>query len=182
MILIIFPVLGTVSNILHPWSHLILTMTHSLFIIVFSSPSCSWASTIWDQRVRHEWRTFTFTFNIPGGSDGKESTCSAGDLGLIPGLGSPLEEGMATHSSILVWRIPMVREAWQTTVHGVPKSQTLLSDWAQHNMPWYSRYFYDIGNCLDTLVGKQISILLAILIMWIHWVRSVKYFLIGKWL
>lgn len=48
MILIVFPVLGTVSNILHPWSHLILTMTHSLFIIVFSSPSCRWASTIWD--------------------------------------------------------------------------------------------------------------------------------------
>ena len=28
----------------------------------------------------------------------------------------PLEEGMATHSSILVWRIPVDREAWQATV------------------------------------------------------------------
>ena len=28
------------------------------------------------------------------------------DLGLIPGLGRPLEKGMATHSSILAWRIP----------------------------------------------------------------------------
>ena len=36
----------------------------------------------------------------------------------------PLEKGMATHSSILVWRIPMDRGAWQTTVHGVTKSQT----------------------------------------------------------
>ena len=35
----------------------------------------------------------------------------------------PLEEGMATHSSILAWRIPMDREAWQATVHGVTKSQ-----------------------------------------------------------
>ena len=31
----------------------------------------------------------------------------------------PLEEGMATHSSILAWRIPMDRGAWQATVYGV---------------------------------------------------------------
>ena len=35
-----------------------------------------------------------------------------------------LEEGMATHSSILAWRIPMDRGAWQATVHGVMKGQT----------------------------------------------------------
>ena len=34
---------------------------------------------------------------------------------------------MATHSSILAWRIPMDREAWRATVHGVTKSQTQLS-------------------------------------------------------
>ena len=34
----------------------------------------------------------------------------------------PLEEGMATHSSILSLRIPMERGAWQTTVYGVTKS------------------------------------------------------------
>ena len=34
----------------------------------------------------------------------------------------PLEEGMATHASILAWRIPMNREAWQATVHGVAKN------------------------------------------------------------
>ena len=36
----------------------------------------------------------------------------------------PLEEGMATHSSILAWRIPMDRGAWQAAVHGVAKSRT----------------------------------------------------------
>ena len=47
------------------------------------------------------------------------------DLGSIPGSGrSPLEEGMATHSSILAWRIPMDRGAWWATVHGVTKSRT----------------------------------------------------------
>ena len=43
---------------------------------------------------------------FPGGSDGKESACNAGDLGSIPGSGRSPEEGMATLSSILAWRIP----------------------------------------------------------------------------
>ena len=38
------------------------------------------------------------------------------------GWEDPLEEGMATHSSILEWRIPMDRGAWQAPVHGVAKS------------------------------------------------------------
>ena len=63
---------------------------------------------------------------FPGGSDSKESACNAGDPGSIPGSGQedPLEKGMATHSSILAWRIPWTRGAWQATVHGVTKSQT----------------------------------------------------------
>ena len=40
----------------------------------------------------------------------------------------PLEEGMATHSNILDWRIPMDRGACWATVHGVAKSRTRLSD------------------------------------------------------
>ena len=37
------------------------------------------------------------------------------------GWEDPLEEGMATHSSILAWRIPMDRGAWWAIVHGVAK-------------------------------------------------------------
>ena len=40
----------------------------------------------------------------------------------------PLEESMAAHSSILAWRIPRDRGAWQAKVHGLTKSQTQLSD------------------------------------------------------
>ena len=40
----------------------------------------------------------------------------------------PLEEEMATHTSILAWRIPMDRGASRATIHGVRKSQTRLSD------------------------------------------------------
>ena len=43
---------------------------------------------------------------------------------LYLGWEDPLEEGMATHSSILAWRILMDRGAWQATVHGVTKSWT----------------------------------------------------------
>ena len=38
---------------------------------------------------------------VPGGSNGKESACNAGDLGSIPELGRSLEKGKATHSGIL---------------------------------------------------------------------------------
>ena len=42
---------------------------------------------------------------LPGGSDGKESTCNVRDLGLIPGWEDPLEKGKAILVSILAWRI-----------------------------------------------------------------------------
>jgi len=44
------------------------------------------------------------------------------------GWENPLEEDMATHSSILAWRILMDREAWWAIVHGVAKSQTRLGN------------------------------------------------------
>ena len=40
----------------------------------------------------------------------------------------PLEKEMATHSSILAWRIPMDRGTWWATVHGIAKNWTELSD------------------------------------------------------
>ena len=45
--------------------------------------------------------TYFQTLCFPGGSDGKEFACNAGNLGSISGWEDPLEEGLATHSSIL---------------------------------------------------------------------------------
>ena len=45
-----------------------------------------------------------------GDSDGKESACNAGDLGLIPGLEDPLEKGTATHSRVLARSISWTEE------------------------------------------------------------------------
>ena len=58
---------------------------------------------------------------FPGGSDGKESACTSGDPGSIPGLGRSLVEGNGypLHSCL---ENPMDRGAWQATVHGVAKS------------------------------------------------------------
>ena len=71
----------------------------------------------------------TLNLGFPGGSDGKESTCNAGDLGLIPGLGRSHGGG---HGNPLQYSWPggnpMDREAWGATVHRVATSQTRLSD------------------------------------------------------
>ena len=47
---------------------------------------------------------------LPGGSDSKESAFNAGDPGSTPGQENSLEKEMATHSSILAWRIPWLEE------------------------------------------------------------------------
>ena len=47
---------------------------------------------------------------FPGGSDGKESVCNAGNLGSITGSGRSPGEGLATHSNILAWEIQWTEE------------------------------------------------------------------------
>ena len=47
---------------------------------------------------------------LPGGSDGEESACNAGDSGLIPGSGRGPGEGNGNHPGILAWRIPWTEE------------------------------------------------------------------------
>ena len=54
---------------------------------------------------------------------------------------------MATHSSILAWRIPMDRRAWRTTVHGVAKSWAQLSKLAQHSTAPRQPQALLVGSC-----------------------------------
>ena len=65
---------------------------------------------------------------FPGGSDGKESACNAGDLGLIPGPERSAGEGNGNPFQYSCLGNPMDRGAWWATVHGVTKSQTQLSN------------------------------------------------------
>ena len=55
------------------------------------------------------------------------------------GWENPLKEGMATHSRILAWRIPMDRRAWQATVHVVAKNWTQLSTAGLSELNYSSR-------------------------------------------
>ena len=63
---------------------------------------------------------------FPGGSDGKESTCKAGDPGSIPGSERPPGEGNGNPLQYSCLGNPMERGAWGSVVHRVAKSQTRM--------------------------------------------------------
>ena len=67
---------------------------------------------------------FTSKKHFPGGSDGKESACHAGDPGSIPGLGRSPGEGNGNPLQYSCLENSIDRGAWQATVHGVVKSRT----------------------------------------------------------
>ena len=71
----------------------------------------------------HNWTT-----QLPGWLSGKESLARQETHIRSLGWEYPPEKEMATHSSILAWRVPMDRGAWQATVHGISKSGTRLSN------------------------------------------------------
>ena len=66
---------------------------------------------------------------FPGGSDGKEAACNAGDLGSIPGSGSSLGDGNGNPAQYSCLENSMDRGAWWATVHGVTKSWTRLRNY-----------------------------------------------------
>ena len=68
------------------------------------------------------------TVGFPGGSNGKESACNAGDLGSIPGLGKYPGKGNGNPLQYSCLDNSMDRGAWQATVSGAAKNQTRLSN------------------------------------------------------
>ena len=68
---------------------------------------------------------------FPGGSDGKESACSAGEWGSFPVLERSSGEGNSNTVQYSCLENPVDRGAWQATIHGVTKSWTRLSDWTE---------------------------------------------------
>ena len=63
-----------------------------------------------------------------GSSDGKESACNAGDLGLTPGSGRSPGERYGNPLQYSCLKNSMDRGAWLATVHGITKNRTRLSD------------------------------------------------------
>ena len=72
--------------------------------------------------------TYICIYTFPGGSDGKESVCNAGDPGLIPGLGKTPGEGTGNPLQYSCLENAMDRGVWWATLHGVTNSRPRLSD------------------------------------------------------
>ena len=75
----------------------------------------------------------SYILGFPGGSDSKEFPSIRETWVQSLSSENPLEEGMATHSSILAWRIPMDRGAWLSTIQRITKNQTWLRQLSMHN-------------------------------------------------
>ena len=97
---------------------------------------CPWGCKDSDMTGRLNWTEYLTGFlwwthtgkSFSGGSDGKESACNAGDLGLIPGWGRSPGERNGSPLQCSCLENSMDRGAWQSTYHGVSKSKTGLSD------------------------------------------------------
>ena len=73
---------------------------------------------------------------FPSGSVGKESSCSTGDTGSVPGSGRSPGEGNGNLFQYSCLENPTDRGAWRATVQRVAKSQTQLSTKAWHS--WFT--------------------------------------------
>ena len=96
---------------------------------MFGQPRKGQSPNRWSRHLSTQYnlRGLWLPLGFPCGSNSKESACSVEDLGLIPGSGNPLEKGMATHSSILAWRIEEP---------GSMGSQRVRHNWTTNTFPW----------------------------------------------
>ena len=65
---------------------------------------------------------------LPRWLSSKESSANAEDVGIIPGWEDPLDEEMATHFSLLAWRIPWTEESGGLQSRGLQRDGTRLTD------------------------------------------------------
>ena len=95
----------------------------------------------------------------------KKSACNAGDLGSVPGLEDALEKGMATHSSILAWRIPWIEGPGRLQTMG---SQRVGHDWIHLHwmetqiIDWKRSFFIPIpkkGNAKECSNYRTIALI-----------------------
>ena len=113
------------------------------FAFFGEAPSMESDSWIWEEKsqvqvirliVRVSQAELRWVF--PGGSDGKESACNAGDPGSIPRSGKSPGEGNGNPLQYSCLENPMDREAWQATAYGVAQNWTRPSE-----------------SCMDVRVG-----------------------------
>ena len=93
-----------------------------------------WCNSLTQSRcpIKKETLLVKLNKNFTGGSGSKESACSAGDLGSIPGLGRSPGEGNGYPLQYSGLENSKDRGAWEATVHGLAKSRRRLSDFPFH--------------------------------------------------
>ena len=100
---------------------------------------------------------------FPGGSDGKESACNAGDPGLIPALERSSGEGNSNPLQYFYLENSLDRGAWRATVHGVTKSWTQTTE----GITYTHRHTYKNVTAL----GMGVLLLLLLLLLLRHFSR-----------
>ena len=97
----------------------------------------------------HSWR---LPLPLPWGLSRGDATCQCGRLSSVPGREDPLEKGMATHSSVLAWRIPWTEESGglkstgsQRAAYNFPTKNNSLP----HRLRLQLRFSQTIPNQLD---------------------------------
>ena len=91
-----------------------------------------------------------------GGSASKESTCSVGDLGLIPGLGRSPEEGKG-----YPLQYSGLENSKDYIVHGVAENGTQLSDFHFTSLQLRQHYWLEVGRA-GGWIGKSSSLHLLV--------------------
>ena len=93
----------------------------------------------------NNWILVYSEMGFPGGSDGKASACSAGDLGSIPGLGRSPGEGNGNPLQFLAWKIPWTEDPGSLQSMG---SQRIRHDWATSRLRSCSEMNFDLTDVL----------------------------------
>ena len=111
---LLFPLWGKRASLQHHhmWSY---WLTSSEDNQTDNPQLSNWTAPVWPASNRSN------SWEFPWYLVGKESSCSAWDLGLILGREDPLEKEMTNNSSILAWKNPMDRGAWRAVVHGTQR-------------------------------------------------------------
>ena len=109
-----------------------------------------------EKQRKQLWRIWECYNQFPGGSDIKESACDVEICIRSLGQDNPLEKGMATHSSILSWRIPQIEQRipflqsmgsrrvghkWATNIQ---KSKVSFTFWMWYNLPFAQTEFFKV--------------------------------------
>ena len=108
----------SVCMCLYVWSGSLADSVYMGLVFVSIQPVC----VFWLEHLIHFHSRASLVAQV------KASSCNAGDLGLIPGLGRCTGEGNGNPLQYSCLENPMDREAWWATVHGAAKRRTRLSD------------------------------------------------------